>query len=725
MPPPKPQPLPTPRCHLLIGPPASGKTSLAAALLPLLTLPDQPAPVLLSSDEQLLEPLRQAIATGQQVIVEASHTSRPQRLAVIQALPLPAPVEWIGWWLTTPLATCHRWNGSRGRQAVPEQAVADAHRDLHGSKVFRPSRQEGFASLVAIDPSSHTPPELDQLLRAKLAGLSTSMAQARKRAPRQNRLHGYSRMLEFERLMHLLKLLSEGHALTAPAAAAILHDRHGSCYADAAAIEADLVWLEAQGFGSATPITSPVLPPPCAVAEHHKGGWCAYGDSDKFRQLITFIRHLLHHPFEHPLKTDDDPIEAIQPTPRQPTGSSKQLYEHLGRQLTALYPDLFPWGGWMHSLHHDITDVIHPYQLTTGHARKGFTIGTAFLNGPELIEMHSIVLDATTRQHDPSPAGYELRDKLSACLPRAGIAIDERLPVRATANRSIVDPELVAATALTRHARQLEQAIVRREQIVIAKLSHAGRFQPQDSSQTQVAAGASQGPSTVWPLQLLFHNIAWYLAYEMQPVPGHTHGLIKTDRLDWLEWRSSPPRQAPPRSYAEQQASVALLHRLIKRSGGIHFGGDPALQRCIGGSNAKAARAAMTTLRFRCNQQVFPFFVAGSARFPGQMRLSKRRPHDPWRHRADADALHQIAPDLNDDDHPYPVEIKLPPWTLREDFDFRRWLFGFGNAIYIEQPEELRIMQVHQARQLIDTITAKAEAENQAKVNAWNRRVTP
>jgi hypothetical protein len=681
--------------------------------------------VLLSSGEQLQERLRLATASGQPVIVEACHTSRTQRLAVIQAMPLPAPVEWIGWWLTTPLATCQRWNAGRGSRALPDLALADAHGELHGSKVFRPSRQEGFASLVAVDPSSHTSQELDQFLSTKLAGLSTSIAQARKRAPRQNRLHGYSRLLDFERLLHLLQLLSEGHGLTAPAATAILQERHGSCYADLTAIQADLAWLGSQGFGCAMPVTTPVLPPPCTVADQHNGGWCAYGDSERFSQLLTFIRHLLHHPFEHPRTTDDDQIQAIQPTRRQSAGSSKQLYEHLGRQLTALYPDLFPWGGWMHSLHNDITDVIHPYQLSSGHARKGFTIGTALLNEAELIEMHSIVLDATTRQHDPSPAGYQLRDKLSACLPRAGIAIDERLPVRATANRSIVDPELVAPTALTRQARQLEQAIVRREQIVIARLSHAGRFQPQDSAQAQTAAAANQGPWTVWPLQLLFHNIAWYLAYEMQTEQGHTHGLIKTDRLDWLEWRSNPTPLAPPRAYAEQQASVALLHRLIKRSGGIHFGGDSALQRRIGGSSAKAARAAMTTLRFRCNQQVFPFFVAGSARFPGQMRLSKRRPHDPWRHRPDADALHQIAPDLNDDDHPYPVEIKLPPWTLREDFDFRRWLFGFGNAIYIEQPEELRIMQVNQARQLIDTITAKAEAENQAKVNAWNRRVAP
>ncbi|WP_216919695.1 hypothetical protein [Synechococcus sp. CCAP 1479/9] len=130
----------------------------------------------------------------------------------------------------------------------------------------------------------------------------------------------------------------------------------------------------------------------------------------------------------------------------------------------------------------------------------------------------------------------------------------------------------------------------------------------------------------------------------------------------------------------------------------------------------------MTVLCFRCNEQMFPFFMAGSARFPSQMRLSKRHLNDPWRHRQEAEALHQIALDLSDPDHPYPVEIRLPPWTLREDVDFRRWLFGFGDAIYIEKPEELRIMQVNQARRLMATIAAKAEAENAAKLKAWERQ---
>ena len=43
-------------------------------------------------------------------------------------------------------------------------------------------------------------------------------------------------------------------------------------------------------------------------------------------------------------------------------------------------------------------------------------------------------------------------------------------------------------------------------------------------------------PIHVWPLQLLFHNIGWYLAYEKDAV-GRDHGLICTERLDRLGLR--------------------------------------------------------------------------------------------------------------------------------------------------------------------------------------------
>jgi len=42
----------------------------------------------------------------------------------------------------------------------------------------------------------------------------------------------------------------------------------------------------------------------------------------------------------------------------------------------------------------------------------------------------------------------------------------------------------------------------------------------------------------VWPLQLLFHNIGWYLVYEEDAI-GTGVGLIRSERIDRLALRRS------------------------------------------------------------------------------------------------------------------------------------------------------------------------------------------
>ena len=216
------------RCHLLIGPPASGKTTLAHRLAPLLTAPGEPPALVLSTDRiraevfgdaavqgpwsdiraQLVGELRREVRAGRPVILDATHARRPWRLAWTQALELPVPVEWIGWWLKTPEDQCLAWNRTRERE-VPEPVIREMAAAL-SHKTFGPCRAEGFAALVVLDPTKDRV-EAD-VLREELGRLDSRIRNAvNKELGRKNgkRLHGYSRLLDLERLLYLIRLLSQ------------------------------------------------------------------------------------------------------------------------------------------------------------------------------------------------------------------------------------------------------------------------------------------------------------------------------------------------------------------------------------------------------------------------------------------------------------------------------------------------------------------------------------
>ena len=176
------------RCQLLIGPPASGKSTTAAALAPLLAGPEGQPAVVLATDairaevfgdsavqgpwpsiqQRLHERLIGAVAAGMPVIVDATHSQRPWRLAITQQLALPRPVEWIGWWHFTPVSTCLRWNEKRERP-VPVPVIRRMAAAL-ADEAFGPGRAEGFASVVAVQPTQQR--DLTTYLRSELSRLT-------------------------------------------------------------------------------------------------------------------------------------------------------------------------------------------------------------------------------------------------------------------------------------------------------------------------------------------------------------------------------------------------------------------------------------------------------------------------------------------------------------------------------------------------------------------------
>jgi predicted kinase len=684
------------RCHLLIGPPASGKSTIAELLAPLLDAE------LFSTDrireelygdpmiqghwheveERLHAGIQASVAAGRSVLIDATHARRPWRLALTQGLALEQPVEWIGWWLRTPLEVCLEWNQQRARR-VPELVVRQFAAALD-DRDFQPDRAEGFAALVDYDPA--TAKDLSAELSSEIKRLDKRIAAARNREQAKER-HGYSRLLDLERLLYLLQLLSrfpglcagdvatqaELEAICSPLpegsmaqrAAALLSRLRGECYGDVDALEADLLWLQSQGFLDTAPTQQPLEPPVSTedLEASNLGGWPPMADRGVFVRVFSLLRHLLHHPFD--------------------CEKGVRLQEHLISQLAGVYMP-----GETSTLRKDVERVLTPYGFRTrnDNVRHGYGLGTAVLSPSRLLEVHQVISQAATRLGDPT--AQDLLSELDERLRWGGVLQDDIQPVRAFANRSIVHPDLVRGDSLAApaQAEKLEAAILAGQRIVLERFSDAAQY-----------GHEPEAAYRVWPLQLLFHNIGWYLAFEEDAV-GHPTGLIRTQRLDRLALRQV---ETGFRRAAEVRvAAVERLTRLMELSGGIYFGSSAEDQRRLLAAVPEALNTELTTVRFRCTPRVYRFLREGLQRYPiSQIRLSAPLPEERWREPAGAPTV--LAP-LAADPYPYPFELDLPAWTVESDVDFRRWLFAYGSELLIEQPAFLRAEHRQRAADLLD-----------------------
>lgn len=539
----------------------------------------------------------------------------------------------------------------------------------------------------------------------------------------QYELHRYSRLLDMERLLYLIGLLSRFPDLEstdeqttiellklcnplptssnpAERAAAFLR-HHGDCYADTEALSADLSWLDEQGFMEGSAVRAPLEPP--EADERVRlclGGRPPTADKRAFTRIMTLLRHILQNPLDADRSSVHDDNRSI----------SMPVHVHLVRQMEGIEggyidgPIRRQGGRWQcgesQTLHKDIS-MLKSYNLFSQKAaRHGYVLGTALLPLSRLLELNAVVRQVAHRQNDPTVS--DLLDDFNQRLGWAGYPTDERPPVRAYANRSIVKRENapLGSLAAAQNADRLSEAILNGYPIQLEDDPSAARFEGQQPNINRFK---------VWPLQLVFHNIGWYLAYEewLDNEPG----LIKTQRLDRLRLVEVDKDPQHARLIEAHCKSVRRLELLLDYCGGIFFGYDRDAQVKLCGGNRVQRNEQLVTLRFRCMDWVFKFLREGVQRFPRHCtRLSKPLPGDLWRHRPNIandtrTSLATLDP-IPGDTHPYPVEFDLPYWTigtgLRDgDVDLKRWLFGFDGGIVIEAPQAFLERRLWSAREVL------------------------
>jgi predicted kinase len=666
----------------MIGAASSGRTTAARFVADAIQHRDGLVPVYISSSEirweiygsrrvdspwaaieaRIREQLWAALQAGQPVVLDATYTRRQYRLAITQALDLPIPVQWVGWWLDTPTHLCLQWN--RERQHPIAESVIKEHCAQLLQATGAPQRREGFAAVVRLETRHWS--NLGAFIASEYGQLEARI-QAGALREGGYALHGYSRLLDLERLLYLIALQSRYPQLTAtgaardpellqllsplPAggsaqlAAALLETLHGRCYGDPLAVAADLEWLDQQGFSSrwgqrcadgSAPLP-PVQPPPwpCGLPRP-LGGLPALAERQRFSRTFSLLRHLIHHPGD-----------------RQP---GLRIDEHLAATLNRQYPEAEPWRP--REVHELITTTLTPYgfRLPGCSGKQGYTLGLALLSRQQLLEVHRL-LERQSRHHgDPGAEGLsrELAARLSSCgiaLPRpqgSGEGLGQRRALHS----------------------QLEQAIAAHQRVQLSRFDR-------DPGQAVELCG--------WPLQLLHHRERWWLLLEHDHI-GHACGLLAAIPMAQLRWQGI--RSSRGRDPVRHGQALRWAERLRQFCPGLELGPNLNAQQTLLQAGAAERRALLHTVKLRCTAAVMAEILQELGRFhPGCVRLAPPLPGDPWWPSTSAWCC--LRAELGAS-HPYPLELDLPPWVITGAQELRRWLFSWGAGLQIESPAALQ-----------------------------------
>jgi predicted kinase len=618
--------------------------------------------------------LCEAITAGETAIVEASYSKRAFRLAITQAMELPQPVQWIGWWLDTPQYLCLQWNQQRDNP-VPDAVIRRQCAQLLQSAPT-PHRKEGFSQVVRLQTAQERP--LAVMIQTALAGMEATIQRGANRDA-AHELHGYSRLLDQERLLYLVRLLCQHPKLTvtgcppdpeldlllsplpagglAEKAAAILARLHGACYGDAAAISRDLEWLDSQGFtaqgeeiGGGTGVLSPIEPPPWPVGKSRpSGGLSRLADREAFCQTFTVLRHLLHHPYEQ--------------------GESAPINEHLAAVLTRESGGRRRWQA--RQVHTAISETLTPYGFRRPgrSGRRGFAMGTALLSIQQLQETCELLQLQADGLGDRSAAA--LSGSLRERLQQIGADPDRHPPRRRWLQPHHLDQAVLqAGRQLERGGETVIEAAIRlRQKLFIA--------QPKSLRKPS-------GTLSIWPLQLLLHSSRWWLLHE-HAAYGSQEGLLACTPLEGLHVFQA--EQHSSRDLAAHRAALERAEMLLQLCGGVWLGADLAQQQALLRASGEDRRALLHTLRLRCSPEAMARLRRDLERFhPNAIRLSAPLPGDSWG--SSPQRRYELQAD-DDPHHPYPVEIDLPAWVLEGDPDLRRWLLAHGADIRLEAPTAL------------------------------------
>ncbi len=665
--------------HILIGCPSSGKSTLTKYIINQdsnyqIISTDSIRKQLfgdenIQGDWQLIEAeifkqIDSYIKAGKPIIYDATNAQRWWRISLLEKLAEYENVNWIGWYLKTPLNVCLQWNQKRSRQ-VPDDVITNLYQSLRN---FPPLPAEGFLAVYDIPfrdgklEVNHFNNQLSKLNRVQVNRTNRT-------ANSKIQFHPYSRLLDFDRIFHLISLIikypnfgnlseSNPELITEilgeetkfdseiEEICAILAKKISPIYAQPKAIKQDLIWLEKMGIinqQNYEPLPHIEIVNIDDLVTH------PYSDIEPFTRLIKTIHFIIHHPLLYQKKEGclQSLVKAMQ--------DEQIININCGD-----------------SIRKDIEKVLKPFGILPNFTmKKGYFIGTGILSQTDLIKVFRLLEAQANSLSDP--VALSIYETFKNRLGDAKIAHPESYPVRAIYNKNIVDLNSLSNDSLARKIDVLEGAIASGKLLELNRFIGSAEFTQNDAKNNQIDKNSY---FLAYPLQIVFHNIGWYLGYEC--VDKKDKDLFKFERLDRL-FLGRKINQS--RDIKQQVNALNKLQKLYQVSGGIFLGNNVAWQKQY--LDKKQKSKVEITIELWFNDYIFKFISEGTNRFPlQQMKMSS--PLHKTNHKKPPFTLKKT----EDKNYPNRFQVKLPLWSL-EDIDLLRWIVGFGGQVKVINPPEL------------------------------------
>ncbi|MCL1475601.1 helix-turn-helix transcriptional regulator [Argonema antarcticum] len=378
-----------------------------------------------------------------------------------------------------------------------------------------------------------------------------------------------------------------------------------------------------------------------------------YSDLLSFDRLMLLIATLIQHPGVG-CKEDESPADGHHDALEQVQNSLQQVARDLNIQL----PNYS-----IPTIRKDLETLRRYGILEQRMYRQGYYLGTGVMSRDELRVAFEAIASAAKYQGNPQTRRiYEI---LSKRLRGLDLELKGQFfyPVRQHLNRAInyTDPEEMMAKGKNRNnlfhqLDAVEQAISQGQAIEISR--HSDPYQR-----------GKIGLIQVWPLQLIYYDIAWYIIYEYCSNNHLAIGRVNRFK-NYCEIIN-----ASGRSLAAQQQSLIKAHKLLENGWGLYLGEFDEQKAELEG------KLTLEKIKVRFFPAVIPFILEGERRHP-------RQKVDPF-------PKHSPIEDLTHVNY----TIELPPRSLKE---FSLWVDRHKDNAQVISPPELVEKHRQAALALVD-----------------------